>query len=381
MMSKLNDLTENYKYLQFSAAAMDGEFMWTVAENFNAIYRIRKSDFMTEFVCAIPGEDNLALELYASGIIMVERKLYLIPGTAKRIAIYHIDDNEFTFLSTEEMQGDHYPKFGVVYQKEQYIYLFPQSMQVSYVLRIDTKTDIMERIEFVLDFNAPKERNDIFFFGCCVSDSTWVGVGCPRVLGRFDDLTKRFSFRKLSKTNSYVYHIVEHEGWLYLLTLQNEVIAFDPNTGKENLIWKDVNEAPEQYSRIIYYKNALWLFPFRSNHIVKIAGEKLAQVEYIQLPETIKVWKRRGGEERKYYGYYTENDMMYLYPGTTSCILGVCIKNSEIFSYKTYSHRGKELKDELFKQELENLNYKDDLQYLIDILNYREVENDYEVEK
>ena len=138
---------------------------------------------------------------------------------------------------------------------------------------------------------------------------------------------------KLSKPNSYVYHIVEHEGWLYLLTLQNEVIAFDPNTGKENLIWKDVNEAPEQYSRIIYYKNALWLFPFRSNHIVKIAGEKLAQVEYIQLPETIKVWKRRGGEERKYYGYYTENDMMYLYPGTTSCILGVCIKNSEIFSY------------------------------------------------
>lgn len=380
MMSRIDDLTENYKYLQFSDAASDGEYLWTVAENFNAIYKIRKSDFTTEFVCQVPDEDELGVELYASGVVKCGRKLYLIPGTAKKIAIYHMDDSKYTYLSTEEMQGDHYPKFGVVIQRENYIYLFPQSLPVLYILKIDVQTDTMERIEFAMDFDIPRDRNDVSFFGCSAGEDIWFGVAYPGIIGKFNYATNSVSFIELTTTDSYIYQIAEHGGILYLLTLQNEVIAYDPKNEKEYTVWKDDSEELEQYSRIIYLENTLWLFPFKSNHIVRLNADKKEMAEYIEIPDSVIAWKKWGVYGRKYYGYHAEDNMLYLYPDTTNTLLKISMENGEIIPYTLCTHREKILRKQFIKQELNHLYYKDDLQYLIDLLVSEEGENGYEVD-
>ena len=370
-MSRFNELVENYKYLQLSSVACDDDFFWTAAENYNAIYRVKKEDLSLEYICTVPEEEELGIELYASGVIKANNKIYLIPGSAKKIAIFDIQSSSFQYITTDEMKDDAYPKFGVVSLVHQNIYLLPLEMQASYILKINTETDTIEKIPFSINCDKTERRIDIFFFGCTVSDHIWFGTGQKQMIGMFKTESNEITFTRISTTQSYIYHMVEYEGVIYMLTLANEVISYDIKTGNENLIWKEEVKEETRYSRILWFANCLWLLPFSSDCIVKIRIQGSEKIEYIELPSNLKQWKRWGVYGRKYYEYYFEKNKLCILPDNTNKVLKIQSTNNTIEQYELSSDREVNLCDKFHKNELSRLHYEDDLPYLIELLTYK----------
>lgn len=370
-MSRFNESLDNYKYLQLSSVVCDGDFFWAAAENYNAIYKVKKEDLSLEYICTVPEEEELGIELYASGVIKANNKIYLVPGSAKKIAIYDILNNSFKYITTDEMQDDAYPKFGVSSLIHQNIFLLPLEMQASYIIKINTETDTIEKIPFSINCDKTESRIDIFFFGCTVSEHIWFGTGQKQMIGRFKTESNEITYIRMNTTSSYVYSMFEQEGIIYMLTLANEVVSYNIETGNEKKLWCEDVKEETRYSRILWFENNLWLLPFSSDYIVKIKAPDYNEVEYIDLPSDLKKWKRWGVYGRKYYGYYFEQNKLCILPDNTNKVLKIESTNNTIEQYELLSNREDDLCDKFYKSELSREYYEDDLTYLIELLTYK----------
>ena len=85
----------------FTDAYIDGTEIWFSENDFNGLYLGNLETGEIKKVAEFPGEEK-AIDLLYVEIQKVGSKLYFMPGSAEKIAVYDIDENIYLFFSSKK---------------------------------------------------------------------------------------------------------------------------------------------------------------------------------------------------------------------------------------------------------------------------------------
>lgn len=143
-------------HLKMENMCEEGDTLWFTSFYFNALYRMKKNDWRTTFVCSFPGE-KASLRMY-SKIVAHSDKFYCIPYSADSIGVYDAGTDECKSLKIDVPTisgGVNYKpdaKFFDAYCDDRYLYMFPHTYPAVIRLnfanhKIDYFYDILTEIE------------------------------------------------------------------------------------------------------------------------------------------------------------------------------------------------------------------------------------------
>lgn len=134
---------EDWSNLEFENLCDTGDYFWFTPANLNALFRMNKITFKTEYMGMFPGEEISGYRLYRS-IVELNGKLYFVPLTAHSIAVYDIEDNSFSAIKIRdlrshlELTGKYRYIFHDAIKYEKYIFFIPYWYPA--IVRYDTET-------------------------------------------------------------------------------------------------------------------------------------------------------------------------------------------------------------------------------------------------
>lgn len=164
------DILDYNKRLIMDKIYYDGEYLWTVAIEFNGLFRINPNMFKVEFIGHFPGENLEGYYLYY-GIAEVEEQLYFCPYNAKSIAVYDKKKQEFLMISIPEELTFVEAKFSQILALGKYLYL--QARNIDSIVVIDSKTKELTYISG-WKYNLKNNCDDnILSCGCIHDDKVY----------------------------------------------------------------------------------------------------------------------------------------------------------------------------------------------------------------
>jgi hypothetical protein len=165
-----NKAFEKLSFDEFSVFDMydDGEYFWFTAIEFNALFKIKKATWKTEFVGCFPDENILGWRLYTS-ITENNGKLYFTPCSAREIGVYDIVANQFekinigiTKTDNDASKLEYFKKFisGFIYDDK--LILIP--CRFDKMVIYDIKTGELSNSTEMVDYFKSKYRGSVTSF-------------------------------------------------------------------------------------------------------------------------------------------------------------------------------------------------------------------------
>ena len=97
-----NEISKNEWVVHFENLYDDGECFWFTADNCNALFKMDKDTWETEYIGKFPDENDLGFRLYAE-IIEYEGRLFFTPLYAREIGVYDKRNRTFSKISFDEL--------------------------------------------------------------------------------------------------------------------------------------------------------------------------------------------------------------------------------------------------------------------------------------
>lgn len=118
----------------------DGKDIWFAHSSVNILFCIDIINSCIKKIYVIPFEENYKRGWLYRGIVAYEDEIWLIPGLADRIVIFHKKTEEFDFIEIthEEKWKDYYSFYGV-YRRDDFLYCMPAEACPK-LIRINLKT-------------------------------------------------------------------------------------------------------------------------------------------------------------------------------------------------------------------------------------------------
>lgn len=263
----------------------DGEYIWSAALNFNALFRISPATYKIEYIGQFSNEKQEGYELFC-GVAEYGAKLYFCPYNAKNIAVYDKMTSEFTTIPLNEDIRGIDRKFTSILVCGKYVYL--QGSRVFTIARIDTETnEIMYIDNWVKDLAKRKCEKVPYYIqrGCVYGGLIYYFSSTSRCLLSIkpDDLS--YELIPLRYTDSDGFSQLLHDGdklWLLPAASQNGHIAYyDPQLSKVTEL-EQINSA----SCFCKVKEYVYYFSFTELRFYRV-NTKLKEITVFPVDEMI----------------------------------------------------------------------------------------------
>lgn len=190
----------NYKIMHIATedAVFVDKTLYFFSKNLNALYK-KENEGEVIRIATIPSEGTVGYRLYAS-MAYWNRNIYLIPFTAKSIAIYNIDDGTIRLIKLSSDLMSHTYKFRAYALNGEKLYLFTMSTAAVYSLDLLNDTVSLEtKVDEKLIDSAIFNRNEIYFSqqAAVLKDKIYVPFANMNALLVFDFATKKSEFVRL----------------------------------------------------------------------------------------------------------------------------------------------------------------------------------------
>ena len=271
-------MNDESKSLSFNNLYDDGEALWFTANDFNALFKMDKQTWKTEFVGSFPGERIEGKRLYGQ-ITAYMGKLYFPPAFADEIAEYDIASNAYKKIKLfepgeEAKQRISGPKFLESIQYKKWIFFVGCTYPT--ILRFDTETGLMDTFsEWLVPYEKLAADFDGYYFksACVVGSNMAIAALNANAVVSFDMETCKSKVYEVG-SKEYRYTGICFDGEDYWLSPRfgGPIVRWNPET-----IYKEYGDFPDGFDKdcsgfwnIRYCSDFVWLFPSRANMALKI---------------------------------------------------------------------------------------------------------------
>ena len=335
--------------------------IWFTAYNYNALFKMDRSSWQTEYVGSFPNEKQDGWRLYAS-ILEHDEKLVFVPSAAEEIAEYNI--NKKTFKKTRIMEPentlvDKYKPEAKFYAAAKYKnYIFFIACSYPAFIRYDVNSGKIDYYtDWVEELNGLNEDSkDVYFRqAACVVDSCFIVASCSANAFVQFDMENCISkvFRVGNKDARY--SGICHDGKDFWGAPRNEGPIVRWN--RETNTFKEYNNFPKGYTKCKYSfwstcfaGGFVWLFPNQANMALRIdpTNEKIEIATGLQ-EKLEAVIENKGQYSENYLMGQSKDNIIYAHTGKGNEFIEYDINNqkmksegiklSEVDSRKTLQQR------------------------------------------
>ncbi|MDR1320075.1 MAG: WD40 repeat domain-containing protein [Gracilibacteraceae bacterium] len=260
--------------IMFNDLYDDGQYFWFTPIDFNALFRMDKQTWQAEYRGSIPLEHGDGAYLFGA-ITQCEGKLYLPPGTARRLGEYDIKTGAIRAVDLGLDESKKYSiKFAdsVVYGSS----LFLIGCAYPAIVEYDTRTGKTHQYDDWLKPLAHMDANThsaYFAYGRAVKNEIIIGTcraGAVLVFNMDDGNSKIFQ-TDAHKDGFYDVCWDGDKYWFAPLADPSCVISWDKET-REYTEYANFPPgfAADPYARICRAGGFIWFFPLNSNMTLRI---------------------------------------------------------------------------------------------------------------
>ena len=268
------------RYLAFENLYDDGENFWFTAYDFNALFRMDRKTWKTEYIGSFPDEPIDGKRLYGP-IVGCGGKLYFTPLFADEIAEYDIASRIFRrikfaeSIDEESLKSVRQLKFNEAVQYRDWVYFV--GLTYPAIMRLDTKTGVVDTFnDWVEQLNKLTVKPNGYYFksACVVGPHLAMAALNANAVVIFDMEVCTSKVYEVGE-KGYQYNGICFDGADYWLSqgLNGPVVKWNPAT-----VYKKYNSFPDGFVgngppvfwNICYSKGYVWLLPNLANMALKI---------------------------------------------------------------------------------------------------------------
>ncbi|SEW09129.1 hypothetical protein [[Clostridium] fimetarium] len=274
MLQNVYSLEENnYSLAMDNIIDYQGEW-WFLALKDNGLYRMTKNSLKASLITRIPCEQQETIQQYGK-IYIYKDKIFAMPWSAKKIAVYDIKSNEFRYIEfpAEEIYRGMIFLKGVI--RENRLYLIPCSLDK--LIYIDMDKEIIHTLKESLASGPPiTQTTHSFAWGGGFDEGDWV------------------IFTKLE---------------------ENKVIRINLITGEKQIYQNDLLQLGG--AGVIGDSQGIWIIPHKANSIIYWDRIKKQNYIYSDFPEGYQ------SGELSFYKIYMDKGILYLLPRDANMLLSI----------------------------------------------------------
>jgi len=333
MIQDLSVIGEN-DYLSIANLYDHNDSFWFTIVDINALFRMDKQTWETEYIGEFPNEDHSNWQLHGP-IIDYGGNLYFAPGRAKEIAEYDLENNTIKQIpvlkprvGTNSLDSKIYKFCGSVKYKE---YLFFVGCYYPAILRVDMTTG---KSDYFTDWLEPLKKlsSDLggrYFDNICVVGSHIAAVAMSANAVAIFDMDTCTSKVYEVGSKGCCYSGICYDGSNYWLSpkFNGPIVKWNPNTAfKEFDNFPDgfsVNEG--SFSNICCSGGYIWMFPNEANMALKIN----LQDESIVVAEEFQEKCECDNTDSCYFFSMVSNDIIYAFMGKTKRLISFDCKSKQ----------------------------------------------------
>ena len=279
----------NIRCLIGEAICHDDQSIWMSTVNYNGLYRYDIQEEKTYFLGAFPKSPKNAVCLHTKAVKAGE-KIFFLPQKAGSYHVYDIEKNSIV-ASEESLPQGIKRNGGFLY--ENCIYCISEAPRFM-IYKIDIQTNKIVEIKIPKEYSSYKFCSDIV---CCKEKAYFACVD-QNIILEYDCKSSRIKKYELYLEEKG-FGTICHDGNLFWLSNAKEILRWEMESGKiqsfkefpkgygmtyrsslkkgeivtcEGFSRQDIsNEMPFCFSA--YWEGDIWLFPFRTNVIIRINCE------------------------------------------------------------------------------------------------------------
>ncbi|MCI9487776.1 MAG: hypothetical protein HFI64_12600 [Lachnospiraceae bacterium] len=265
-------------HLKMENMCEKGDTLWFTSFYFNALYKMKKIDVRTTFVCSFP-EEKASLRMY-SKIVAHGDVFYCIPYSADSIGVYDAERAECKSLKIDmpTMSGgvNYRPdaKFFDAYCDDKYLYMFPHTYPA--VVRLNLANHEIDYFYHTLTEMEKDIVNDNFYFSkiCDFGDKKIMFCNASKKIYFFDSSKMMFQewFSMKQEEGAITLAVAGQYAWLFS--------NYNREIRKINLVDKEVKtirDLPKELSygsfpvtRTAIYNGFVYFVPGTANKPIKV---------------------------------------------------------------------------------------------------------------
>lgn len=274
---------DNKRVINAEAFWVDGSQIWISAMGYNGLYMYDIEKKETKFICSFPMEEHNKWRMHGKAI-KVDKEIYFVPDRSRYVHVYNLKTQQISsyFPGKCERMGCG----NVIYIQGKIYFISDTSEIILYSMDVETKVIERHSID-ITDYNggicsdmvvignqlylACKQLNIVieynlhlntYQFLTVVSDSN--GFGTMNYDGEFFWFSDNKSVLKWERnTEKLEKYEVFPSGFGMVMRIGDEIVRSEGFTNRYQS-----GEKPFSFSVIV--QGHLWLFPFRTNMIVRV---------------------------------------------------------------------------------------------------------------
>lgn len=274
--------------IYFSNGVMVGQNCWSCSEDGQMICKTNITTGMTTIVKYL-GE-RISGYSYYNSVIYNDEKLYFIPLLAEVLLVYDIKKNKLEEyeISSSICHGKGAKFISAGFYKDN-VYMFPCC--TDHICRFNVKS---KKIEYLQNMTYMQEKHNItgltycFGTGIVCDEIFWLPVIGRDMIVAYSMLTNEYKEYVINSNEEGFRYLVKRDDDFYLLTRNGNVVHWNLEKGfcrkyKETNTTEKIELGRNLYSKMVYYRNAIWLFPAFGENIVCLdlgSGQRKEYVNY-----------------------------------------------------------------------------------------------------
>lgn len=307
------------------------ECFWFTSYNYNALFKMRKSEYEAQYVCSFPNEESKK-RMYSS-IFSYGSKIYCIPLSANSIGIYDYEKEEAVSIEIRKPNSfgniiyNKDSKFFTGYLDNNYLYMFPHTYPA--VVRLNIESFEVEYFDAEMKkIDAYKKQNGFYIAHIAVlNGKQWVISNASDKLYQFDSNNMEFHECAWVKLDGISVLGSDKNKYLWIYTSKdNSFLKVDVNNHGCEVI-KNLPKGFEAGSfpitRCVYFNKYMYFVPGTANYPIKIdIDTNRIEIATEILPYIVK--SDSGREVWKYCLLKPFGDKLFAYDCTGNQLIRYC---------------------------------------------------------
>ncbi len=314
------------KHLAIDNLYFDGKDFWFTAYDFNALFKMDRQTWKTEYIGSFPGEPFDGKKLYGQ-IAGYNGKLYFSPAFADEIAEYDTVNRIFKKtrfrekVEGEELCSTRGPKFNEVFQYQRWLFFIGNTCPA--LIRLDVETG---EIDSFSDWRDSLGRLTVNFDGyhfksaCVVGTKIAMAALNANAVVVFDMESCTSEVYEVGRRkNGYTGICFDGDNYWLSPRFGGPVIRWNPEKG-----YKEYGDYPDGFVGgrggfwdLRYLNDCVWLFPNQANMALKIN----VQEESILVAEEFQPECHEAGGAPSYIFSKIINGAIFAHTGKTSRLI------------------------------------------------------------
>jgi CDP-glycerol glycerophosphotransferase (TagB/SpsB family) len=367
-------LKEERRSLWFEDMVIEGDTMWFPENNFNGLFKMDMITKKIELLCEFSNDNINELRKYGS-VSKYRDKMIFAPMGAKDIAIYNTSNKELTKCKLKEpkiskkISYNESLKFFATVNYKNWIFIIGCSYPAIIKVNMDTDeveyyTDWVKKVEkYISNENDVIFRNDVYVRG----NSIFI-PGCNA------NIVMEFN---MDSGNAKIHEVGDKECCYSSICFDGKDFWLSPRRSGDIVKWnektgeiKKYNNYPEgfmsgynSFSKIIYNKSEIILFPAEANMTLKVDIETGKMMPISMLDEIYEQHRYSCNNWAfKYYLVDSSDENMYIFPSKNNKFISWNRETMEITEYPMILNKEYEIQNTLKYKELYDMqsekNYK-----------------------